>query len=165
MSYDARPGFTTNRKGFTLLEIIITISILAVLAVAGLPAMVATMDQRQVSTAADQFRAAHALARTSAQRYGHMSELHLDTSLMTFWVDVDTSGAGQFSTVGNVRDVGSEGVKIASAATLLCFDARGLPIGGGACQTGPFTITFKSKVSGSARSAAVQLTTLGSIVR
>jgi prepilin-type N-terminal cleavage/methylation domain-containing protein len=152
-----------NRDGFSLLELIITLSIIAIIAALGLPAMTGTMDQRQVSGAADQFRAAHALARASAMRYGHIARLHTDPQ--KFWVDVDTSGASQFSTVGVVRDVSTDGVRIATSASLFCFDARGIPVSDVGCQSGPASVTFNSTISGSPRSATLQITNLGSIVR
>lgn len=152
-----------GRAGFTLVETIITLTLVGLIAALGLPATTGTMDQRQVSSAADQFREAHALARSSALRYGHIAELHFDSQ--KFWVDVDTSGASQFSTIGAIRDISSEGVTIQSTASLLCFDARGLPTSGSGCRSGSVTVTFKSKGSGSPRSAVLQITNLGSVIR
>ena len=59
-----------SRRGFTLLEIVITMSLLSVIAAMGAPRLSAALRRRTTQTAIDQFATAHSLARTTAVRYG-----------------------------------------------------------------------------------------------
>jgi prepilin-type N-terminal cleavage/methylation domain-containing protein len=133
-----------NRRGFTLLEIIITMSLLAVIAAMGAPRLSAALRRRTTQTAVDQFATAHSLARTTAIRYGRVAQLHIDPSTTKFWVDVDTSAnaTGQRATIWYARNLSSPGLVMASNRTLLCFDARGLPSTTAPCQAGDAQIIF-----------------------
>lgn len=133
-----------GRRGFTLLELIITMFLLAVIAAMGAPKLSAELRRRTTQTAVDQFATAHSLARTTAVRYGRVSQLHIDPSTNRFWVDVDTSanGIGQRATVWYVRDLTQPGLVMTSSRTLLCFDARGLPWTTAPCQAGDAQVIF-----------------------
>lgn len=133
-----------RRRGFTLLEIIIVMGLLAIVAGMGAPRLSAALRKRTTQTAADQFVTAHSLARATAVRYGRVAQLHIDAPTKRFWVDVDTSatGAGQRATIWYMRNLTQPGLVMSSSRTLLCFDARGLPLVLGACQSGDAQIIF-----------------------
>ena len=135
--------WTQNRqRGFTLLEIIITLFLLAIIAAMGAPRLSAALRRRTTQTAADQFVTAHSLARATAVRYGRVAQLHIDPTTTRFWVDVDTSanGVGQRATIWYERKLAQPGLAMSSNRGLLCFDARGLPLVLGACESGDATV-------------------------
>lgn len=153
-----------NRRGFTLLEGIIVMSILAVLSAIGAPTLTEALRKRTTSSAADQFAAAHSLARATAVRYGRVAKLHIVPSTKSFWIDVDTSATGinQRGTVGYVRQLDAvTGLTMTSTRTLLCFDARGLASTSGTCQAGDAQVIFA--MSGAADTA--NTTVLGKVLR
>ena len=133
-----------DRRGFTLVEIIITMSLLAVLAAMGTPRLSGALRRRTAQTAVDQFATAHSLARSTAVRYGRVAQLHIDAPAARFWVDVDTSadGIGQRATVWNARDLTQAGLVMTSNRALLCFDARGMPRTTAPCEAADAQIIF-----------------------
>jgi prepilin-type N-terminal cleavage/methylation domain-containing protein len=134
----------TGRSGFTLLEIIITMSLLAVITAMGAPRLSAALRRRTTQVAADQFATAHSLARATAVRYGRVAQLHIDAGNRNFWVDVDTSGAGtgQRATIWYSHKIPDTGVVMSSNRALLCFDARGLPWTTAPCEAGNVQVIF-----------------------
>lgn len=133
-----------RQSGFTLLEVIITLFLLAIVAAMGAPRLSAALRRRTTQTAVDQLATAHSLARATAVRYGRVAQLHIDPSAKKFWVDVDTSanGVGQRATVWYTRNL--DGLSsMSSNRSLLCFDARGLPLVLGACESGDAIVVFK----------------------
>ena len=152
-----------RRRGFTLLEVIIVLALLAVVAATGVPKLSAALRRRTTQTAVDQFATAHSLARATAVRYGRVAQLHIDPSTTRFWVDVDTSatGSGQRATVWYARNLAQTGLVMTSNRSLLCFDARGLPLVLGACESGDATIIFTALD----RADTLRTAALGKILR
>jgi prepilin-type N-terminal cleavage/methylation domain-containing protein len=148
-------------RGFTIIELAIVLVIASVIMTMAAPRVAAAFRQRAVSSAADQFVLAHSLARSTALRYGRVSELHVDPAAARFWVEVDTSGTGVRDTVGFVHSMADAGVKVISSRTLLCFDARGLATTSNTCPPGDATIVFSSSRSVD----TVRVTTLGKVLR
>jgi len=152
-----------TRRGFTLVEVIITLGLLAIIAAMGAPRLSAALRRRTTQTAADQFATAHSLARGTAVRYGRVAQLHIDASTTRFWVDVDTSanGVGQRATIWYVRNLAQPGLVMNSNRGLLCFDARGLPLVLGACESGDATVIFTA----TEKADTVTTAALGKILR
>ena len=151
------------QRGFTLIEAIIVIAVLAVVAATGVPHIAAALQSRTSGSAADQFVLTHSLTRATAIRYGRTAELHIEPSTNRFWVDVDTSanGSGQRATISYVRDVSGNGLTMTSTRALLCFDARGIPSTLGSCESGDARVIF----SDGARSDTINTTALGKVLR
>jgi len=156
---------TKNRQsGFTLLEGIIVMSILAVLSAIGAPTLSESLRKRETSGAADQFAAVHSLARATAVRFGRVAQLHISPSGKKVWVEVDTSatGIGQRATVGYQRRLDqSTGLQMTSARTKICFDARGIATTVGTCEAGDVQAIFT--MTGVADT--INATVLGKILR
>lgn len=133
-----------RQGGFTLLEIIITMSLLAVIAAMGAPRLSAALRRRTTQTAVDEFATAHSLARATAVRYGRVAQLHISPATRSFWIDVDTSGnaLGQRATVWYTHKLTDTAVVMTSNRALLCFDARGLPYTTAPCEAGDAQIVF-----------------------
>src|SRR5438876_1330029 len=133
-----------RRRGFTLLEVILVLSLLAVIAAMGAPTLSAALRRRASESAVDQFATAHSLARATAIRYGRVAQLHIDASTNRFWVDADTSagGVGQRATIWYMRDLTEPELVMKSNRSLLCFDARGMPLVFGECEPGDAMVVF-----------------------
>jgi prepilin-type N-terminal cleavage/methylation domain-containing protein len=149
--------------GFTLVEVIIVLFLLGLVAAMGAPKLSAELHRRTTQLAADQLVTAHSLTRATALRYGRVAQLHIDAAASRFWVDVDTSanGIGQRATIWYVRNPAQAGLVVTSNRSLLCFDARGLPLVGGACESGDATVIFTVLD----RADTVRTAALGKILR
>jgi Tfp pilus assembly protein FimT len=143
--------------------LIIVLFVLALIAAIAAPRLSAALRNRTTQTNADQFVAAHNLARSTAVRYGRVAQLHIDPSTPRYWVDVDTSakGIGQRATVWYTRDISSTGLSMSSNRTLICFDARGLASTVAPCQSGDLQVIF----SESGHADTVRTTALGKVLR
>lgn len=152
-----------SRRGFTLIDVIITLGLLAIIAAMGTPRLSAALRRRTTQTAANQFVTAQSLARATSIRYGRVAQLHIDASTTRFWVDVDTSayGVGQRATVWYVRDLARPGLVMTSNRSLLCYDARGLPLVLGACESGDATVVFTA----TEKADTVRTALLGKVLR
>ena len=150
-------------RGFTLLEVIITVFLLAIIAAIGTPKLSAALRRRVTQSAADQFVTAQSLARATSLRYGRVAQLHIDPATTRFWVDVDTSanGVGQRATIWYVRNLARPGLVMSSNRSLLCYDARGLPLVLGACESGDATVIFTA----TDKADTVRTAVLGKVVR
>ena len=137
------PGLSPrNNSGFSLMEMMMVLSIMAILGAIGSPKIVSGRQAAQRRAATNQFASAHRLTRVTAVRYGRRAELHVDPATLRFWIVVDT---GQTAGVPDtVRMVSLEGTQVtmASNRTILCFDARGLPTTAGACEAADALVTF-----------------------
>ena len=151
------------RRGFTLLELIIVLFVLALIAAIAAPRLSAALRNRTTQTGADQFIAAHNLARSTAVRYGRVAQFHIDPTTARYWVDVDTSGAGvgQRAIVWYTRDASAAGLTMSSNRTLVCFDSRGFASTTGTCQGGDLQVVFAM----SGHADTVRTTTLGKVLR
>jgi len=138
----------TNRRGFTLIESLMVVSIVGIVAAIGGPKVSSALQRRTTASAADQFVVAHSLTRSTALRYGRIAQLHVDATAQRFWVDVDTSanGIGQRATIANIRYVSDAGLHMASNRALLCFDARGIASTAGSCESGDAKVIFSDGV-------------------
>jgi prepilin-type N-terminal cleavage/methylation domain-containing protein len=154
---------TNNRRGFTLIESLLVLTVMAIVATIAGPKVSAALQSRTSASAADQFVLTHSLARSTALRFGRVAQLHIDAPGRRIWVDVDTSanGVGQRGTIANVRYLDDTGLLMTSTRTLVCFDARGLASTSGSCQTGDARVVF----SDGSRSDTVNTTILGKVLR
>ena len=155
---------TTQRRGFTLLEGIICMSILAVLSAIGAPTLSESIRKRTTAGAADQFVAAHSLARSTAVRFGRVAEFYISPSGKKFWIEIDTSatGIGQRAVVGYTRRLDlTTGLSMSSNRTKICFDARGIATTSGTCEPGDIQAIFT--MTGVADT--VNATVLGKVLR
>ncbi len=135
-----------NRRGYTIIEVATVLVILGTLGTTALPSFFSSQRQMKVRHAADEFLAAHSLARAVALRYGSRAEIHIDTAGARFWVEVDTSvnHTGAMDRIGTVSYLSDDGVTLTSTKAKVCFDGRGLatPIFG--CPPGDAKLVFSS---------------------
>lgn len=150
-----------GRAGFSLIELIVTVTIVGLLAVIAAPSFSDALHKRTTSTASDQFVIVHGLARSTALRYGRVSQLHVDAETAKFWIDVDTSGKGERGLVTYTHSVYGGGLTMKSDRSLLCFDPRGLSSTIGSCEPGDAMLIFTS----SDKVDTVRITALGKVLR
>ncbi len=124
-----------KKRGYTLTEMLIVLSVIGVIVAITLPSMVAGLRQQATRGAVDRLAMTHSLARSTAVRYGRVAELHIDATNVRFWVEVDTSGTGIRDTVGLMNDLARQ-VTMSSNRSLICFDPRGLTTTRDACEGG-----------------------------
>ena len=153
----------TRRHGFTVIEMLIVLTLIGIVAAIGGPKVGAALQRRTTASAADQFTLTHSLSRSTAIRYGRVAQLHIDAATRRFWIDVDTSanGTGQRATIAYVRDVSASGLTMTSTRALLCFDARGLPSTSGSCEPPDTKVVF----SDGATADTIATTALGKVLR
>ena len=153
-----------GQSGFTLLEGIIVMSILAVLSAIGAPTLSDALRERTTSSAADQFAATHSLARATAVRYGRVAQLHISPNTKSWYIEIDTSATGinQRAKVGHVRQLDAvTGLTMTSTRSLICFDARGLASTVTGCEAGDAQVIF----SMSTAADTINTTVLGKVLR
>lgn len=150
-----------SRAGFSMIEQMVVVTIIGLLTVIAAPSFSDALHKRATSAASDQFVMAHGLARSTALRYGRVSQLHIDAPAAKFWIDVDTSGKGERALVTYAHHVNTGGLTMTSNRVLLCFDPRGLSSTSGSCQPGDAQLIFSSadKVD------TVRITALGKVLR
>jgi prepilin-type N-terminal cleavage/methylation domain-containing protein len=153
----------SNRRGVTVVELLMVLAVLGIVAATGGPKISAALQRRTTASVADQFVLTHSLTRSTALRYGRVAQLHIDAPGKRFWIDVDTSanGVGQRATIAFVRDVSGNGLQMTSSRTLLCFDARGIASTVGSCEPGDARVVFTDGVMAD----TVNTTTLGKVLR
>ncbi len=152
-----------NRAGFTLLDVILVISVVSVLAGMTFPRIADVRARFAVRGAVTAFMSAHSMARATAIRLGTVAELHIDPTNDRFWVEVDTTvaGSGVMDTIGFVVDLGDQRITLSSTQTVLCFDGRGLASSAGGCATSGATIAFNNEPTAD----TIRTTKLGKILR
>jgi len=156
----------TRNRGVTLVEMLIAITMLAIIVSVAIVPAATYYRQRAVQGASDRFTTAHTLARSAAMQYGRLAEFHIDAANGRFWVEVDTGAVGGArDTMGFLKDIGDVIIST-GGISLLCFDPRGLPSTGQtslgqACEgpAGDVTFTLGSRVD------TVTVTVLGKVLR
>lgn len=136
-------------RGFTAVELIFVLVILAGLAAIFVPALGRTEPRKSVTSARNAFASLHATARASAIQYGRTTRLQI-SSPSRVWVEV-TNSAGRIDTLGRMLHLDLEFNKVrVSPSRTLCYGPRGLPVQPAGCNAPAVTIVFsKSNVADS----------------
>ena len=150
-----------NTRGFTLLELLTALSIMAVLGLISTPKILQQRQAAQRRAATNQFASAHRMARATAVRYGRRAEFHIDASARRFWVVVDTGQTSGVQDTVRMVSLGDSQLTMSSDRTVLCFDARGLATTAGSCETANALVTFAEP----GKTDTVQFTALGHELR
>ena len=152
-----------NKKGFTLLEMLIVVSTAGALFAVSVPSLASSHRDWSIRAATARFASAHSLARATAIRFAGRAELHVDATDNRFWVEADTSstGGGVRDTIGLMHSFEGTGITLSTSRSLLCFDARGMATSQGACDAADVVIIFAAP----GRQDTIRTTLLGKLVR
>jgi len=150
-----------NSRGFTMVEMLMVVSIMAILGLIGSPKILQQRQAAQRRAATNQFASAHRMAKATAVRYGRLAEFHVDASARRFWVVVDTGQTAGVQDTVRMVSLGDSQLTMSSDRTLLCFDARGLATTAGSCETANALVTFAEP----GKTDSVQFTALGQQLR
>ena len=112
----SRHASRRGRRGFSLLEVIVVLSILGVVAGVTAPALRDAMRKDELTSSADEIIALIDRTRRTAVEYGAVTTLTIDATSKAYWVTSRT-------TLGE-RLVGSGTVPLAPGAELVTSDGR-----------------------------------------
>lgn len=118
-----------NRSGFTLMEILIVVTIIGLLASFAGPSLLRLRASAGLQSGRAQLTAALSLARATSARMGRTSVLTIDTAEGVLTVSVDTgsvTGSSDPWLAREYRITDDLGVRVGSNRRTLCFDARGI---------------------------------------
>jgi Tfp pilus assembly protein FimT len=139
---------TCSSPGLSLAEVMVTIVVLGLVMLIGVPSLMRARARVDVAAARDAFVATHGLARQVAVQYGRLSRLHLDPRRNGFWVTADTGsipGRPVLDTVMPPVFLAERfgGVSLEAAPRVLCFDPRGIATPRGDCDLPNATLVFR----------------------
>jgi type IV fimbrial biogenesis protein FimT len=144
----------SNRRGVTLLEVMVVTGMIAVLVAIGLPRMHGMIERSSVSAARDQILAAINVARSTAVRRGSTATFNLSGSEM--WVTSDSSGTEVYL-INKIALNTSHGVTVAAGGNTskIQYNMRGLAS----------NASGKIALSRGARNDSICVTTLGAALK
>lgn len=148
-------------RGFTAVELIVALLILAGLAAIFIPALGRTEPRKSVSAAKSAFASLHATARATAIQYGRTTRIRVQAP-SRIWIAVTTS-AGTSDTVGDVLylDRSFNRVTVTSDRATLCYGPRGLPVQTAGCDPPSATLIFTKN----AAADTVRISAAGRLLR
>lgn len=121
------------RKGFTLVELLIAITVAGILLGLGLPRLRAAMIQEQVRSARREVTTRLAQARAVAVQRGCPATLSLNAAATQVWVTAcRTGGVAGIDTIGSVANLGTRyQVAMAASSNAVVFGPHGVATGAG----------------------------------
>ncbi len=154
---------TRSRVGFTLIEMLIVISLLGLIVAVMAPQTAGFRARLATVHAADEFVSAVAVAQGFALRHGGLAEIHIDPDADRFWVESDTTLArrGVKDTIGQVVDLAAATVTVSSGASVICFSSRGIAVESSGCSSPSTTVVFSRE----SFADSVRITALGKAIR
>ena len=118
-----------SRNAFTVIELIIVITVLGTLVLLGYPKLAGTLEKQDVRSARDVVAQMHSRARQNAISRGTRTTLRLQSGDLLITAAHPVTGA--LDTVTTPRDVvGDYGVAYTTSRDSLIFDPRGMGIEG-----------------------------------
>ena len=149
-----------SRRGYTLTEMLIVVSVVGLLTLFSLPKFSGLAERNRMTAAREELAAAIATARAAAVQKGRTATLFLSGNQM--WVTVVTSDAGATTTIVPVKSFSTlYNVSVAAAApsglTSVTFDMRGF-------ATPRLSATGKFLITRGSRRDSLCITTAGQLM-
>lgn len=131
------PGFPVPwaARGFTLIEMLLVLTLATILLGIAIPALISTKDSVAVNNGRARVSSAVSVARAASSRYGRTSYLVFDVAADEIRVAADTTADGRQPPVTLHRlDLWGElRLNLRASEPLLCLDPRGLAVVSGPC--------------------------------
>ena len=148
-----------SRRGYTVTEMLIVVSIMALMATFALPKFRGLAERNRLTSAREELAAAIATARAAAVQKGRTATLFLTGNQM--WVTVVTNNAGSTTTIVPVKSFSSlYNVSVSpkdAALTSITFDMRGF-------ATPRLSSTGIFRINGTSRKDSLCITTAGQLM-
>jgi len=133
-----------TRRGFTLIEMLIVVTLIGLLLAIGLPFFRKTTENASVRGAMDAMSGMHAVAKAVAISRGRSAALVMNSSTSQVWVVARKATSLALDTVGKVEDFNSRfGVTFTTTQGALIFTPRGI----GSSLTGTIIVISKGGFS------------------
>jgi prepilin-type N-terminal cleavage/methylation domain-containing protein len=144
-----------NRRGFTLMEVLIALGLIAVLAAMAVPRIGTALTRQSVRSARGAVVTMHAKARGAAIQRGRRANLIFNGNTVLVLTRHPVTGA--LETVGSAENLFSRyGVTVSTSRDTLRFDPRGLGM-----ESGNTKITVQK----GAFSEGIEISALGRVLR
>ncbi len=152
----ARHSCRSNRRGYSLLELVVTISVLALIAGIALPRMADSLSAYRVDAAAGRLVSDLALAQKHARSTGSSETITFDAAgnRYSFSTVADTSSA-VYSVDVTEYPYNSELSRVLVANSAITFDGYGFPDASGKIAVSSGGIRRVVKIDGSTGNATV----------
>lgn len=116
----------SNKTAFTIIELLIVVSIIGIVAMMGLPRASKIMAANEMRSAKLEVKSALVLARSSAVQNGAFAQFVRAGNI----ISVTADSAGQQVLLGSVNDIfAGHKVLVTSSMTTIRFDPRGFAFG------------------------------------
>jgi len=118
-----------SAAGFTLMEMMVTIAIIAIISVVALPSFIGRLPARCLESAAGEVSNAIQIARLTAVKENVQATLLLDVNAESYSITVDgnTVRRGNLPAGVDLMAVNLTGQAVPAAGGLVVFDSRGFP--------------------------------------
>lgn len=148
-----------SASGFTLMEMMVTIAIIAVISVVAVPSFIGRLPARRLESAAGEVSTAIQIARLSAVKENAQATLLLDVNAESYSVTVNgrTVKRGNLPAGVDLQAVNLSGQATPAAGGLVVFDSRGFP-------TPPVDV-FLQNTSGTTFTIQINLTGSSRLIR
>lgn len=114
-----------NNRAFTLIEILVAVTIIGALVVFAFPSLASSFGKQNVRSARDGFATMHGRARANAISRGLSTTFHFGGG--DLYITAAHPVTGVLDTLGDVRDLANlHGVSLTSSRDSLVFDSRGM---------------------------------------
>lgn len=113
-----------HRPGFTLIELIIVVALVAIVTAMAAPTVNRAREQASMTSARQQLTATLVAARASAIQKGRPARMRVDGNVVTVWVETMADSVQVVARTDFAEEYGVDLVA-ATADTLLSFDPRG----------------------------------------
>jgi type IV fimbrial biogenesis protein FimT len=125
---------THNKWGFSLIEVVVTIAILAILSAIAIPSMIGWRGERQLRGAINSLLGDFQLARTKAIRNSDVVAVSFDTATKSYLVFRDENengvldaGEEQYRSVNLPSNIEIDSVSFSGGDPWASYDPRGIP--------------------------------------